>query len=163
MSSIYLLLGTNLGKKEANLLHSKEKIIENEILILNESSIYETEPWGFEHPRSFYNQVIQIETQISPHDLMNLLLKIEKELGRTRKQGVYEARIIDIDILLYDDLVMHSDLIILPHPRMHLRRFALEPLCEIAPQHIHPYFSKTVQELLKACVDKKKVTRKLME
>jgi 2-amino-4-hydroxy-6-hydroxymethyldihydropteridine diphosphokinase len=160
MSLIYLLLGTNLGNKEANIKCTKEKLLDKELKILKESSVYETEPWGFEHPESFYNQVIKSETHISPNDLMDLLLEIEKELGRTRESGGYKARIIDIDILLYDDIIMHSDLLIIPHPKMHLRRFALEPLCEIAPLLIHPYFNKSIKELLNVCIDKKKVTKK---
>jgi 2-amino-4-hydroxy-6-hydroxymethyldihydropteridine diphosphokinase len=159
MSLIFLLLGTNLGNKKANLKLSKDKILQKEIKILNESSVYETEPWGFEHPESFYNQAIKIETFISPDELMNILLEIEKELGRIRIKGGYKARIIDIDILLYDNLILHTDILTLPHAKMHLRRFALEPLCEIAPLQIHPYFNKTIQELLNECIDKKKVTK----
>jgi len=160
MSLIYLLLGTNLGNKEENLKHSKEKLIDKGLKILKESSVYETEPWGFEHPESFYNQVIILETFLSPIDLMDLLLEIEIELGRIRIQGTYEARIIDLDILLFDDLVIHSDMLIIPHPKLHLRRFALEPLCEIAPMFSHPYFCKTLKQLLYECPDKKKVIKK---
>jgi 2-amino-4-hydroxy-6-hydroxymethyldihydropteridine diphosphokinase len=159
MSLIYLLLGTNLGNKEANINDSKEKLLDKGLKIFKESSIYETEPWGFEHPESFYNQVIKLVTFLSPNDLMDLLLKIENDQGRIRSQDTYEARIIDLDILLYDDLVMHSGKLIIPHPKMHLRRFVLEPLCEIAPLLIHPYFCKTVKQLLNECIDKKKVTK----
>jgi 2-amino-4-hydroxy-6-hydroxymethyldihydropteridine diphosphokinase len=160
MSLIYLLLGTNLGNKEANLKHSKEKILAKGIKILSESSIYETEPWGFKHPESFFNQAIRIETTMYPEDLMYLFIEIEKELGRIRSTQGYEARIIDIDILLYDNLIIHSELLIVPHPKMHIRRFALEPLCEIAPLLIHPYFNKTIQELLDTCIDKMKVIKR---
>ena len=159
MSLIYLLLGTNLGNKEANLKLSKTKLLYKGIIILKESSLYETEPWGFEHPESFYNQVIKIETDISPNDLLTLLLQIETELGRVRESGEYKARIIDMDILLYDNLVLHSDKLTIPHPKMHVRRFVLEPLCEIEPLLVHPYFNKTMIDLLNECIDKKKVTK----
>jgi 2-amino-4-hydroxy-6-hydroxymethyldihydropteridine diphosphokinase len=160
MSIIFLLLGTNLGNKEANLKLCKEKLLNRGLLFLKESSVYETEPWGFEHEESFYNQVIKAETILPPDELMEMLITIEKELGRIRTTSGYEARIIDIDILFYDKLVIHSKYLILPHPKMHLRRFALEPLNEIEPLLIHPFFNKSVQDLLKECIDKKKVIKK---
>jgi 2-amino-4-hydroxy-6-hydroxymethyldihydropteridine diphosphokinase len=153
MAVVYLLLGSNLGNKRNNLRLARQKIVQIG-KIIQESSVYESDPWGFDHPESFYNQVITIGTSHSPEQLMTLLLNIEKEMGRFRKSGNYEARIIDLDILIFDDLILNSEFITIPHPRMHLRRFVLEPLNEIAPITIHPLFNKTIRELLKDCPDK---------
>ena len=103
-----------------------------------------------------------IETDLSPEVLLSQILNIEKELGRVRgvlKEG-YESREIDIDILLYDNLVNDSEILSIPHPRMHLRKFVLEPLMEIAPNIVHPLFGKTIKELNKICPDKSIVKMK---
>jgi 2-amino-4-hydroxy-6-hydroxymethyldihydropteridine diphosphokinase len=105
---------------------------------------------------------VLIETNLSPEELIYQILNIEKELGRVRgsiKEG-YESREIDIDILLYDNLVIDSDFLTIPHPRMHLRKFVLEPLMEIASNIEHPVFCKTIKELCKICPDKSIVKKK---
>lgn len=153
MAVSHLLLGTNLGNKSAHLALARKNIVKSGLLILKESSIYETSPWGFEHPESFYNQAITIQTTHTPEKLLSILLDIETLMGRIRSTGKYEARIIDIDILFYDELNIQSDSLTVPHPMLHLRRFALAPLCEIAPTLIHPLLNKTIQALLKECPD----------
>jgi 2-amino-4-hydroxy-6-hydroxymethyldihydropteridine diphosphokinase len=159
MAVVYLLLGTNLGDKKTNLALAKEKIHQNGQIVTKESSVYETDPWGFDHPERFYNQVISINTTFAPERLMTLLLNIEKEMGRTRNSENYESRTIDIDILFYGNNILKSDLLTIPHPRMHLRRFTLEPLNDIAPMLVHPILKKTIQELLKECTDKGRIKK----
>jgi 2-amino-4-hydroxy-6-hydroxymethyldihydropteridine diphosphokinase len=159
MSFVYLLLGTNLGNKSDNLALAKEKIRQSGLIIINESAIYETAPWGFEHPKSFYNQVISLQTDMATDKLLLIFLNIEKLMGRSRLTGQYEARIIDIDILFYDDVIIQSEFLTIPHPLLQLRRFVLEPLCEIAPTLIHPLLNKTVKELLQECSDKRSVKK----
>jgi 2-amino-4-hydroxy-6-hydroxymethyldihydropteridine diphosphokinase len=159
MALAYLLLGSNLGNKKVNLDNAKEFILHFVDKIVSKSSIYETKPWGFDHPECFYNQVIAIETHLKPDDLLKHLLQIEKHMGRVRKKAGYEARTMDIDIMLFDREIIRQEDIIVPHPLMHLRRFALVPLCEIAPKLIHPILKKEIRILLKECKDASKVVR----
>jgi 2-amino-4-hydroxy-6-hydroxymethyldihydropteridine diphosphokinase len=153
MSVVYLLLGTNLGNKAENLSRAKKYIQQQNIKILKESGVYETSSWGFNHPETFYNQVIKIETDLLPEILLKEILNIEQLMGRIRNAIQYEARIIDLDILFYDDKIIQSENLTIPHPLLHVRRFTLEPLCEIAPLLIHPVFNKTIQDLLNECED----------
>lgn len=153
MATIYVLLGTNLGNKELNLNRAINYIEQAGLLIVKKSSVYNTTPWGFTDPENFYNQVICINTRLLPEQLLSTLTEIEKNMGRIRTSEKYEARLIDLDILFYDDRVIQSPLLTIPHPRLHLRRFTLEPLCEIEPTLIHPVFKKTIQSLLEECTD----------
>ncbi len=154
----YLLLGSNLG--------DREKFLEEAILLLSEkagkiiswSSVYETEPWGFETQNSFLNRVILVQTDLMPEELLHVILEIERVMGRKRVKEGYDSRIIDIDILFYDDLISHTDDLTIPHPRMHLRRFTLIPMEEIAPDFMHPLLRKTMSELLKDCEDQGKAS-----
>lgn len=148
-----LLAGANLGDRKANLEIARKKII-NLGEITRQSAIYESEPWGFTHDQWFLNQAIMLETTCAPVYLMQELLRIESEMGRSRGSSGYEARIIDLDILLFGDLVMHEDSLTLPHPRMHLRNFVLIPAAEICPDWTHPVLKKKIHELLKDCDDK---------
>ena len=148
----YLLLGSNLGKREEileNAVNSIKKTIGN---VSKNSSIYETLAWGIEDQPAFLNQVIKIETTINPHQLLTAINKIEKELGRIRHEK-WGERLIDIDILYYDDSVLDTQPLTIPHPEIANRKFTLVPLAEIAPEFFHPVLAKTQTELLKECKD----------
>lgn len=157
--NIYLGLGTNQGNKKENL----KRAIELLSLALGKynslSSFIETEPWGFESQNLFCNCVVEYTTALSPLELLDITESIEKELGRTTKSsnGIYHDRIIDIDILLYDKEIIHNDRLTIPHPLIQERDFVLNPLCEIAPQAIHPVFDKSIAEI------KKEFDRKVQE
>lgn len=155
----YLLLGTNQGDKISNLENVKKEINNIAGKISKFSSVYITEPWGFEHPEEFLNQAICIKTSLNPEQLLDVLLNIELKMGRVRNRNEYQARIIDIDILLYNNLMINTERLIIPHPLLHERLFALKPLTEIAPGYEHPVLKKTITELLKSCKDTKKVKK----
>ena len=138
MATLYLSLGTNLGDRQSNLDTALTLIGQRIGTIQNRSSVIETEPWGFESPNSFLNMVAQVLTDLKPLDVLKATQEIEKEMGRTSKSDTegYKDRIIDIDILLYDDMVMDTPELKIPHPLMYSRRFVMEPLSEIAPHLI---------------------------
>src|SRR6478609_4150733 len=137
MSRVFLLLGSNLGNAELHLKDATEAIRIQAGLIIQASSIYSTKAWGKTDQPDFLNQVIEISCDQTPHELLGLLLKIEIDLGRVRKEK-WGARLIDIDILFFDnEHILESDLKI-PHPEIANRRFTLVPLAEIAPDLIHP-------------------------
>lgn len=152
MNKAYLLTGGNKGNRKASLEKAAELIAMRCGRILRYSSLYETAAWGKTDQPAFLNQALILETNLSPTVLMQQLLEIESRLGRIRNEK-YGPRVIDIDMLLYDDLVMQTDLLTLPHPELTRRRFALEPLAEIAPALTHPVVHKTIRELLSACED----------
>lgn len=148
MALIYLGLGTNMGNKRGNLITATAMLAERVGDILALSAIYETEPWGFQSQNSFLNAVIIQITKLSPTELLDTTRLIEIEMGRIEKSdGSYHDRIIDIDILMYDDLILQTERLTLPHPLMHKRNFVMEPLAEIAPAAIHPVLHKTMEEL----------------
>ena len=158
----YLLLGSNMGEKEQNLSEAVRLINEAFKGLINgaivHSSIYETEPWGFESDEKFLNQAVVFDTDIDPELIMRMCLVIEKQVGRVRygmnfdEEGkrIYESRVIDIDMMLYGDRIIDTEYLKIPHPRLHEREFALRPLAEIAPDAIHPILKKTVKELLES-------------
>ena len=131
----YLGIGTNLGDRAANLHSAVEQINEQAGHVLACSSFIETEPWGFASDNAFLNAVVEIDTPHTPHELLRITQTIEHEMGRTHKSagGVYSDRIIDIDILLYEDLVINEPDLTIPHPLMWQRKFVYDPLLEIAP------------------------------
>jgi 2-amino-4-hydroxy-6-hydroxymethyldihydropteridine diphosphokinase len=147
MKRIYLGLGSNLGEREENLRRARELLNAAGIRILRESSLYETEPQDLTHQPWFLNQVVEAETALFPMQLLGRVLKIEKELGRRRviEKG---PRTLDIDILLYHRFVIDSPVLVVPHPRMHERRFVLAPMAELAPDLRHPVTRQTMRELL---------------
>lgn len=159
MNTAYLLIGGNLGNRSAYLQQATDLIRQSCGNIVLSSAIYETAAWGVMDQPSFYNQALAVETQLSPEMLMRELLTIEETMGRKRmvKMG---PRIIDLDILLVDGLVISSALLTLPHPALPFRRFALLPLSEIAPAILHPVLLKTVQQLLADCTDVLDVQKK---
>ena len=146
---VYLGLGTNLGDKEQNLRMSIKKIEERIGNVVSLSAFYATAPWGFSSENSFLNAAVCVETTLLPLQVLEETQRIERELGRTEKSvnGLYADRLIDIDLLLYDDRVMDAEGLILPHPLMTPRRFVMEPLSEISPEVVHPVLQKTMKEL----------------
>ncbi len=153
-----ILIGSNQGQRELIISQSIKMLAGRcgEVFLL--SSLYETEPWGFIAEQNFLNQVVALDTEKNPYDLLRELLMIEKELGRKRHEVEgYESRPIDLDILYYDDKIINDADLILPHPRLHKRRFALMPLCDIAADFIHPVFKRSNRELLNECEDTSEV------
>lgn len=129
--------------------------------IAQHSSAFKTEPWRMKEEPWFINQVVRVNSNLSPEEILEQLLSIEREFGRKRtdESAHYTSRTLDIDILYYDDLVVDTEALIIPHPRLHLRRFALEPLAEISPTYRHPILNKTQQELLSECTDTGEIQR----
>jgi 2-amino-4-hydroxy-6-hydroxymethyldihydropteridine diphosphokinase len=156
MNDAYLLTGSNLGNREEFLATARALINERCGTIARASSLYETAPWGKSDQPAFLNQALQIQTDLNAKQLMRCVLKIEKLMGRTRGEK-YGPRIIDIDILLFDNEQYDYPFLKIPHPEMQNRRFALLPLVEIAPLVKHPVFDKTITELLAACDDELEV------
>lgn len=116
--------------------------------VLSLSSFYETEPWGFESENTFLNAALELETAFPPLELLHLTQQIERDMGRTQKSdGTYRDRIIDIDLLLYGDEIVHDEELTVPHPLMHERLFVMQPLAEIAPSFVHPVWRKTLYDL----------------
>jgi 2-amino-4-hydroxy-6-hydroxymethyldihydropteridine diphosphokinase len=148
----YLLTGSNMGHREALLQAAREWIEKDCGQLIQVSGLYATAAWGKEDQPAFLNQAIHIETSLSARQLLRHILKIEKKLGRVREEK-YGPRVIDIDILLYEDEIHNYPLLKLPHPELPNRRFALVPLNEIAAQKIHPVSGKTIAELLAICSD----------
>jgi 2-amino-4-hydroxy-6-hydroxymethyldihydropteridine diphosphokinase len=158
MPSVFLLLGSNLGDKIKNLKNARDGI-ENRIgLILQKSSVYATQAWGIEDQPEFLNQALAVHTPLQPAELMDSILHLEKDLGRIRTQK-WNERIIDIDILLYEDKIIDTPTLSIPHPQMVFRRFALTPLQEIAADYVHPRSGKTIGTLLQECADPLRVLR----
>lgn len=153
MVQTYLLIGGNVGNRLQNLEKAAELIGAKVGKILRRSAIYETEAWGKNDQPAFLNQVLLAATSLQPQALLQTILGIEQEMGRARQEK-YGPRTIDIDILLFDDLVLETGELAIPHPQLHLRRFALTPLAEIAASVIHPVLKKSIDELLLECPDK---------
>jgi 2-amino-4-hydroxy-6-hydroxymethyldihydropteridine diphosphokinase len=158
MLTAYLLIGGNIGDRSQNLQRAAELVEAYCGDIISLSSVYETEAWGLSGQPAFLNQVLVLNTLVPPLELMEQLLAIEMEMGRVRGEKL-GPRIIDIDILMIDDIAMETNLLTIPHPALHLRRFALEPLAEVAPAKKHPVFNKTIAELLTDCPDTLAVTK----
>ena len=156
-----MLFGSNMG--------DKNEIFAQACLLINNrcgrivavSSAYESEPWGFEAEEWFLNRLIVVETDLEPEEMLRQLLEIEKELGRVRHPEAegYTSRTADLDILYFGNRITVSDSLIVPHPRLHQRRFALVPLCELVPDFVHPVFHLTQAELLERCPDDSTVNK----
>ena len=146
---VYLALGTNLGDRLANLKQAIAALTP-QLEVKVRSQVYETPPWGFEDQPKFLNQVIKANTYLDPEPLLKHLKRLEVALGR-KESFPNGPRLIDLDILFYDDLVMDKPSIVIPHPRLQERGFVLLPLMEIAPNLVHPVSKKTVRELAELC------------
>jgi len=152
MNTAYLLIGGNLGNREENLSSAVSLLKEQCGPVIVSSSVYETAAWGNKNQPSFLNQALEITTKLSARQLIRRILKIEKQMGRVRKEKL-GPRIIDIDILFYNEEIYDLRFLKIPHPEIQNRRFALEPLAEICPDKIHPVLKKTMTELLEQCPD----------
>lgn len=141
------MLGSNLGDREKNINDAINELQVSGIIISKKSSLYNTPPWGYTEQPDFLNQAIECLTSLEPFELLKEIKKIERKLGR-EKTVRYGPRIIDIDIIFYDDLIFKSDELTIPHPLMHKRDFVLKPLCEIAPDFVHPELKLSVKNLL---------------
>jgi 2-amino-4-hydroxy-6-hydroxymethyldihydropteridine diphosphokinase len=158
MNHAWLLTGGNLGNREQNLVKASELINMNCGSIVKSSSLYETAAWGKTDQPAYLNQALEVQTSLTARQLMRCILKLEKIMGRIRKEK-YGPRIIDIDILLFNNEKHNYTFLKLPHPEMQNRRFALLPLAEIAPDIIHPVFNKTITDLLNESEDKLEVKK----
>lgn len=148
MAIVYLGLGTNIGNRRGNLVKAAALLAERVGDILALSGSMETEPWGFESENLFLNAAIKMETPLTPDELLPATQAIEREMGREKKSdGSYHDRVIDIDILLYDNRVIEQPGLIVPHPLMQERLFVMAPLAEIAPFERHPLLGQTFMEL----------------
>lgn len=152
MAKVYLLTGGNVGDSLKTLQRANGLIEERVGPIIKSSSVYKTAAWGKTDQDDFLNQVLEVQTSFFPEELMDSLLEIEMELGRKRLEK-YGPRIIDLDILFYDDLVLNSERLTIPHPQIQFRRFVLQPLFELEPGLIHPVIKKSMGVLLKECPD----------
>ena len=152
MNVATLLLGCNIGNCESTFVETLRQLEKNCGKLITQSSLYRTAPWGYSEQNDFLNQVIILETIHTPFELLTKTIEIEVELGRLRKI-VNGPRTIDIDILFYNDLEVITNDLIIPHPRLHLRKFTLIPLNEIIPDYTHPTLNKTITQLLMECGD----------
>ena len=152
MSIAYIALGSNLGDKKANLRQALKMLLVKGLQIRSVSSFFKTEPYGVTDQPEFINAVAYVKTDLAPEKLLKLLLDTELEMGRVRLRH-WGERNIDLDLLLYDDLIYYSEKLVLPHPDMQNRLFVLQPLSEIAADKIHPVYKKSIQNLLKSLTD----------
>lgn len=151
--TVYLLLGGNIGNTRKYFSEAKEMIQKKAGDITKESSLYESEPWGFTHDQNFLNSVLEVSVNMEPIELLDIIQSIERELGRVRKKSQYSERTIDIDILFYDSIMFDTERLTIPHKMLHKRRFTMMPLNEIIPDYIHPVFNKSIRELTDICED----------
>ncbi|HTE22996.1 2-amino-4-hydroxy-6-hydroxymethyldihydropteridine diphosphokinase [Flavitalea sp.] len=152
MDNVYLLIGGNLGNRVENLENAIGLINTRAGQIIRTSVIYETAAWGITDQKSFLNQALELDTSHPPTILLDIILEIERELGRIRREK-NGPRLIDIDILFYGSSIIADPRLTVPHPLLQERRFALAPMNNISPDFIHPAFNKTVKQLLAECKD----------
>ena len=156
MNQVFLQLGSNLGDREQSLIDAINMISERIGSVVSKSKVYESAPWRVDGQESYLNQIVKVETNFTARSILDCALEIEQILGRVRLEK-WGERLIDIDIIFFNnDIIETSDLCI-PHKHMHERNFVLEPLHEIAPEYIHPKYQKTITELLQASKDAGKV------
>ncbi len=159
MHQVFLGIGGNIGNKQMN-FQKVQKLVENEVgKIIIKSSIYESPPWGFLAEEDFWNQVLHVETELGPLELLASVHEIEEFFGRKRDTEYYESREMDIDILYFDNLTISTASLTIPHPHISDRMFVLVPLAEIAPSFVHPVLQVTNRELLEQCGDELSIKR----
>lgn len=147
MNRVYLILGTNLGEKKKNIEKALSELEKRDIKITKMSNLYITTPWGYSEQPDFLNLAVESYTNLDPFTLLREIKNIEIEMGRVRTER-YGPRVIDIDIIFYNDLIIKTNELTIPHPLMHERYFVLKPLSDIAPNFLHPELHLTVRELL---------------
>ena len=148
MHKVFIGIGTNLGDRHKNIEDAFKNLQFYNLKIIKKSPVYETEPYGLREQPNFLNCVVEIETEEPPEELLKNFLKIEEEMGRERKIP-WGPRIIDLDILFYENLIINEESLKIPHPDIENRFFVLKPLSDIAPKFIHPIFKKTIKQMLK--------------
>ena len=161
MNKAYLSLGSNRGNRSANLERAIELLSEWIGSVAAVSSTYETPPWKMIDKTNFFNCVLLIETELPAEQLLDTVILVESMMGRQRTSQKYEPRIIDIDILFFNDEVIHTTDLDVPHPLIQERRFVLQPLAEIAPAFIHPTLKKNILQLLDECEDKSEIRKQV--
>jgi len=152
MSKVYLSIGSNKGNRSLLINKAIDEIEKKVGIIISRSSIYQSKSWGFDS-NDFYNLCLLIDTDIMPKSLLINLKKIEKSMGREDVDGSYSDRLIDIDILFYDNITTDSEDLKIPHPKIEIRKFVLVPMLEIADDYVHPILNKTIKELDNDCSD----------
>jgi 2-amino-4-hydroxy-6-hydroxymethyldihydropteridine diphosphokinase len=153
MNVAFLSLGGNMGDRLENLNSARQQISLVCGLVAQESGIYETEAWGHESDKKYLNQVIRIETGLNAFELIDQLQQIEKKIGRERFEKQFTDRIIDIDLLFFNNETINTAGLIVPHPRLHLRKFVLVPLADLGTDILHPVLNKKTSHLLTECED----------
>ena len=156
MNIVFLQLGSNLGDRELLLQDAIFAIAERVGVVVEKSKVYESAPWRAEGQENYLNQILKVKTELQADDVLSIILDIEKNLGRLRLEK-WGERLIDIDIIFYNDSIIETAELCVPHKHMHERMFVLTPLHNIAPEMIHPKYNKTVEELLQICMDKELV------
>lgn len=152
MSKVFFSIGSNKGNRSQLINEAIDKIDISIGRVELKSSIYETQSWGFKS-NNFYNVCLLIESSLSVESIFNKILKIEKDMGRLKSGNKYSDRCIDIDILFVEDIIVNNKNLIIPHPRLHLRKFVLTPMLDIAPDLIHPILNKSIKQLELECDD----------
>lgn len=152
MSKVYLSIGSNKGNRSVLIIKAIDEIEKKIGKIISRTSIYQSKSWGFDS-NDFYNLNLLIDTDIEPKSLLINLKKIEKSMGREDIDGSYSDRFIDIDILFYDNIIIDSEDLKIPHPKIEIRKFVLVPMLEIADDYVHPILNKTIRQLNNECDD----------
>ncbi len=157
--TVFLLLGSNIHPRRKFLEKAEQRLRISLGQIVQSSSVYVSDPWGFDAPVAFLNRVLVMETTKKPGEILRITQAIERELGRSEKSknGRYASRTLDIDLLYFDDNIIRSKGLMVPHPRLQERRFTLLPLTEIAPDWVHPVLKRNNRQLLAECKDQGKV------
>jgi 2-amino-4-hydroxy-6-hydroxymethyldihydropteridine diphosphokinase len=158
MNKVFLLIGGNIGDRLQNLHQAIDGLSAVCGPIIQQSAVYETAAWGITDQAAFLNQALLLTTSLPPQELITTILSVEEEMGRRRMEK-FGPRVIDIDILFFNDDIIHEPNLIVPHPQLQNRRFALAPMHEIAPALVHPVLHKTIEQLLRECKDELPVKR----